>query len=82
MRMYANINIMIAVLLGCMLSSVSSRFTEAERIANWHAHFTWPPNFNNESDGYRRLMEQREREIMALPGSDERWYTIIYCIFL
>jgi hypothetical protein len=60
-------------LLGATISTVAGRFTEPERIANWHKHFTWPPNFNVESDGYRALMEQREREIMAIPASDERW---------
>ena len=29
--------------------------------------------FDLESDGYRKMMEDREEEIMALSGSDERW---------
>lgn len=66
-------------LLTVSISTVIGRFTEQERIANWHKHFTWPPNWNVESDGYRALMEQREREIMAIPASDERWYVLAVC---
>lgn len=42
-------------------------------MANWHAHHTWPPTWQPETEGYRRLMEEREREIMSLTGADERW---------
>lgn len=64
---------LVSFVIGAIISSVVGRFTEPERIVNWHKHFTWPPNFNAESNGYRALMEQREREIMAIPASDERW---------
>jgi hypothetical protein len=38
---------------------------------------------NRESPTYRALMEEREREIMSLPGSDERWFsTPIFLDFL
>lgn len=52
---------------------VDCRFTEPERIRHWKEHHTWPPKWNEESPGYRALMEKREREIMQIPGSDERW---------
>lgn len=50
-----------------------SRLSESERIAYFNSHHTWPPNWHNESAGYKQLMEQREREIMSIPGTDERW---------
>lgn len=55
------------------LPSISSRFTEEERVNYWYQHHTWPPSWNLESPGYKALMEQREREIMTIPGADERW---------
>jgi hypothetical protein len=56
-----------------LLSRATGRFTESERVANWHEHHTWPPTWQVENDGYRALMEMREREIMQITGSDERW---------
>lgn len=50
------------------LSKTQGRFTEDERAEYFNAHHTWPPNWHYESLGYKRLMEQREREIMAIPG--------------
>mmetsp|Transcript_14907 Transcript_14907/g.15625 ORF Transcript_14907/g.15625 Transcript_14907/m.15625 type:complete len:330 (+) Transcript_14907:93-1082(+) len=51
----------------------SRRLSEQERIQYWKEHHTWPPNWQIESEGYKKLMEFREKEIMNLPGSDERW---------
>ncbi|RYH12717.1 hypothetical protein EON65_37495, partial [archaeon] len=61
------------VVLACLLVFTVSKFTEAERVAYWHEHHTWPPAWQPETEGYRRLMEEREREIMSLTGADERW---------
>lgn len=64
------------VIASCLLAAVvlvSSRPTEQERVRLWHETHTWPPTWNEESPGYRALMENREREIMELTGSDERW---------
>lgn len=55
------------------LENVSARFTEEERVAHFRAHHTWPPQWQPESEGFRRLMEEREQEIMQLTGADERW---------
>jgi hypothetical protein len=51
----------------------AARLSEPERLEQWHATHTWPPNWHHETPGYRALMEQREREIMSLTGADERW---------
>lgn len=61
------------LLITCTLAVVSGRFTEEERVANWHAHHTWPPNWQPETENFRQLMEDRETEIMSLTGADERW---------
>jgi len=52
---------------------LSGRLSEPERVEYWRNHHTWPPNWQNETTGYKLLMEQREHEIMAIPGADERW---------
>ncbi|CAM9380846.1 unnamed protein product, partial [Ectocarpus fasciculatus] len=49
------------------------RLTEQERVEQWHQYHTWPPTWQPETEGYRRLMEEREREIMDMTGTDERW---------
>jgi hypothetical protein len=55
------------------LSATAGRLSEDERVEFWHEHHTWPPNWNEETEGYRQVMEQREAEIMSLTGADERW---------
>ena len=48
--------------------------TEDERVQLWHeAKNTWPPNWQPESDGIKELYAEREKEIMAIPGGNERW---------
>lgn len=59
-----------ALLVVCF---ASERLTEEQRVELWHKTHTWPPQWNEESESYRALMEKREREIMQLPGADERW---------
>jgi len=59
--------------LTCSSARGGRRLSESERVEYFRTHHTWPPTWQNESDGYRALMEQREREIMEIPGSDERW---------
>lgn len=61
------------LLLFVILVEIWARFTEDERVAYWKAHHTWPPQWQPETEGYRELMEEREREIMQLTGADERW---------
>jgi hypothetical protein len=62
------------VFLAVLLVAVSqARPTEQERVRLWHEKNTWPPTWHEESQGYRKLMENREREIMDLTGGDERW---------
>lgn len=54
-------------------SAIAARLSESERIALWRRTHTWPPNWQPESEGYKRLMEEREKEIMQIPDSAERW---------
>jgi hypothetical protein len=63
----------IVIIVFTLLSHAFGRFTEQERVEYWRQHHTWPPTWQPEREGYRKLMEQREREIMELPASDERW---------
>jgi hypothetical protein len=56
-----------------ILSCITARFTEEERVENWRKHHKWPPEWQHEPEGFKALMEEREREIMELTGSDERW---------
>lgn len=53
--------------------SYGERLSEPERVELWHKTHTWPPQWNEESEGYRQVMEKREQEIMQLTGADERW---------
>jgi hypothetical protein len=67
------------VLLGLVLLPqqgrlVQGRPTEQERVKLWYeAGNRWPPTWQEETDGMKRLMAAREKEIMAIPGADERW---------
>lgn len=49
------------------------RLSEPERVAQWHARNTWPPQWQPEHASYTAVMEQREVELMQLTGADERW---------
>ena len=33
----------------------------------------WPPVWQKETEGYLHTQGEREKEIMELPGADERW---------
>ena len=33
----------------------------------------WPPVWQKETEGYLHTQQKREKEIMELPGADERW---------
>lgn len=53
--------------------SPNERPTEQERVELWHKRNTWPPNWQPESDVQRAFLAEREKQIMALPYSSERW---------
>lgn len=67
------------VLCVCLLASSwlptsAGRPTEQERVRLWYeAGNKWPPTWQQEAEGMKRLMDFREKEIMAIPGADERW---------
>jgi hypothetical protein len=53
--------------------SLAGRLSEQERVAHWRRKNKWPPNWQPESDQFKAKMAEREKEIMSLTGSDERW---------
>ena len=58
-----------------VLCQTARRLTEEERVNKWYADGnTWPPQWQPETEGMKRLMEHREHEIMTqIYGGDERW---------
>ena len=66
---------LLLLLAACTVFVVAaSRPTEQERVKLWYDRGNvWPPQWQNETEGYLRLMAEREEELMAIPGSDERW---------
>ena len=59
--------------LSLVFLQVLSRPTEQERVALWLEKNVWPPNWQEESESYRANKIEREKEIMQIPGADERW---------
>jgi hypothetical protein len=56
----------------------AARPTEKERVALWHRDGNhWPPSWQPETPKMKRAMAEREREVMALTGADERWENFI-----
>ncbi len=55
-------------------STAGRRLSEPERVEQWHQQGNvWPPQWQPESDHKKRVMAQREEEVMSLGTSDERW---------
>jgi hypothetical protein len=52
---------------------IARRLSEDERIQQWRERNTWPPQWQEESEGYRANQARREKEIMQLTGAQERW---------
>ena len=66
--------LIVTALLYFISTLVSSRPSEQERVELWHAAGNmWPPTWQPETEGMKRLMEFREKEIMRIDGADERW---------
>jgi hypothetical protein len=64
----------LAIVLCTFTTVQSGRLSESERVAYWYArNNTWPPNWQPETEEYKRNMAIREAELMRLPGADERW---------
>lgn len=64
---------LVVVLTLATVTWARERLGEEDRVAQWYRLHTWPPKWQEESEDYRKLMEAREHEIMAIPGADERW---------
>jgi hypothetical protein len=68
--------IVLAVLLSIILQeNAAERLSEPERVEKWHNDGNvWPPNWQPETEGMKRLMANREHELVTqIKGSDERW---------
>jgi len=53
---------------------IYGRPTEQERVQIWHQrNNTWPPIWQPESEKLRKHFADREKELLRLPGADERW---------
>lgn len=65
--------VLICILCSIIQEAQAGLLSEQERVEHWHQKHTWPPQWHHESQSYRALMEEREREIMQLTGADERW---------
>ena len=61
------------LLLGLLAVGVYGRLTEEERVVEWKKNHQWPPKWHFESLGMKKRMEMREKEIMRIPESGERW---------
>lgn len=71
-RYRSEMKFILTFLLWCAASA--ERPTEQERVNLWYERGDrWPPHWQEETEGMKRLMEQREKEVMAIPGADERW---------
>jgi hypothetical protein len=57
----------------CQVDMEEERLSEADRIRYWHERNVWPPQWQDESEAYRKKQLEREKEIMQLTGSQERW---------
>jgi hypothetical protein len=49
------------------------RPSEDERVLLWKQRNTWPPKWQPESPELRKVLEGRERLIMNITYSSERW---------
>lgn len=56
-----------------LLGNIVLALSEDERVEIFKAKHSWPPKRHSESSKYQAFAEEREREIMALPGGNERW---------
>lgn len=55
------------------------QLSESERVEVFREKHVWPPQWQEENEGYTELMRDREKELMQLPGSHERWENWMVC---
>lgn len=66
--------ILVFLLISSYLPSTFSRPSEQERVEQWHnAGNTWPPKWQEETEAMKIDKANKEREVMALTGANERW---------
>ena len=66
--------VFLLICLTAPLLSASRVPTEEQRIKEWHENgYTWPPKWQPETEEMKRFYDAREREIMSIPGGQERW---------
>lgn len=63
------------VLLCACILLCDARPSEADRVKLWKQNKknTWPPTWQKETDRFKAAMEFREKELLMLPGLNERW---------
>lgn len=63
------------ILIVCVWLTAGQRLSEEERVQKWHAEGNvWPPEWQPETEGMKRLMASREDEMLNyIWGGDERW---------
>jgi hypothetical protein len=64
--------------LGLVLAffvACNARPSESDRIKLWKQNKknTWPPTWQQETEKFKEAMEFREKELLMLPGLNERW---------
>lgn len=64
---------LVTFLLSVSLTYSYNRGNENERVAHFFETKTWPPSVVKHSESFDNVMKKRERDIMMLPGSRERW---------
>jgi hypothetical protein len=64
------------ICIACSLPHfIAQRLSEQDRVDLWFAEGnTWPPKWQEETEGMQKLMAHREHEMMTqIKGGDERW---------
>jgi hypothetical protein len=70
----SRIAIVFSLLFSLFYGVNAAHQTEEERVAQWYArNNTWPPTWQPETNGMKRLLANREHLIMQSNGANERW---------
>lgn len=72
MKLLLSLVIFVSVLL-VVAFAANRRPSEQERVALWRQKNTWPPTWQPDSPAKLARNAEREQEIMALTGANERW---------
>ena len=73
MKFVLSLIIVLIELSAIFVSVESRRLSEQERVALWQQKNVWPPNWQPETPAMKKVLAEREQEIMSLKHADERW---------